>query len=280
MSGKRLKGFPIFEPANDQVKPQFNIIYYSPGKHELKKKKDWFVSTIPSKGWVAAPDFDSAKRGQYYRGLLMKVTCLKSALLQTSETFAATDLPEEEVVPVLAETREMETHSSTSVRVEKNLDDHPLEIKADCISNVLRLNKLNNWEDIQKGDDPLFPTLLHSIGKPDEKCGDSANSPEQACEKFNHWMDISNVSTKMRQDQVEQFSARRCLAGQVTEGRCIISNSCGTYSLIKGTAKSYGYKVERTISPYHGLDARIYYCEVLSDIGASVTGLVLPDPCA
>lgn len=262
LGDKRLNGYPVFEAANYALNRK-RAISYEPDTMTVNKTH---ALTYPGKGWMMSNSFESAKDGHGWK--LVGATCYKPPAS----------------VEVQLNTSVVQVDMKTAATV---LDINPLESQADCIAVIARLSKLNNWEEILEGDDPLFPTSLHSISKPGQTCGDSASGPEESCEKFNTWEDISKIDLQLQHNIVEQKRTVTCLKGAVKDYggtmKCQIKNTCssGPPSVFKGRAASFKKNIkERNIKPGTTVKGALAYCELLSDIGVNVTNLTLPDPCS
>jgi len=62
--------------------------------------------------------------------------------------------------------------------------------------NLKRYSNLNNFEELKKKKDSLFPEQMKSIGDPDKDCGDSATGEETNCSELNHWRSITEMFGK------------------------------------------------------------------------------------
>mmetsp|Transcript_11840 Transcript_11840/g.26217 ORF Transcript_11840/g.26217 Transcript_11840/m.26217 type:complete len:712 (+) Transcript_11840:64-2199(+) len=277
MSDKRVNGFPVFEPADDMVHPQMQLIYYSPEKATIVKSgQGWSASTRQGNGWQISGGVAAAEKGEYFPGAFNDVTCVEASLLQTADQAAG--LAEVGLVYGSTEARKVEMPTSFfSVTT-------ALESRASCDVTVSRLLELNNWEEIQTGRDSFFPTNLHSIGA-GENCGDIASGKEEPCDKYNHWEAVSSIHLEMQNDLSEQREMAKCLVGKVVnehgEEMCHISNNCQMKRFdLKGVAPSYNVRVGADVGPMAQMKGHIAHCEVLSDQGGKVMGFTLPEPCA
>merc|ERR1719443_1581664 len=56
------------------------------------------------------------------------------------------------------------------------------------------MNDINAVRPIEEGRDPHFPAAASSIAPAGASCGDSAHDIFEACDKYNHWETMDDIS--------------------------------------------------------------------------------------